>query len=363
MRNIIAILVALVLVAALAVPVAAAVTTNVNVSTGGGSIPIVKCKWEQEPITDLESGDPAHATLGTQINPPLVKGAKKQICYFAVVTDDEDGGAVSQAFADVYHPIGVPAPYNNNTDPRGALFKYEIPFTNMGHGEGAKSALYAADQAHLITYGSGHTYATVLEQLNKGTADLWSGCALIDYEQPCGDYDVNVYAVDNNNNLSEVLHNQFKYVCTAGIEVDFTGIVYGPVNLGIWKQVSGDVCPFVSPAALAGYGQTNLATVRNIGNTWVHVKVMQDDMTFGKDVTGAWNVQFAARMGNNDANKVVYSPGEWVTLPNYLGLSSQDELDFFIKIIKGFGAHNGTITLGSLAEPFTSPAPIINTCP
>jgi len=258
----------------------------------------------------------------------------------------------------VFHPVGVPAPYSTNTAPRGALFKYEIPFANMGHGPGAKDALYVADQAHLITWGPGHTYTSVLEQLNKGTADLWSGCTDIDYEQPCGNYDVNAYAVDNNNNLSAVLHNQFLYVCSAGIEVDFTGIVYGPVNLGNWKQVAGDVCPFVVPAALAGYGQTNLATVRNIGNTWVHVKITQDDMLFGKDVTGAWNVTFAARMGNNDANKVYYDPTVTVTLPNYLALSSQDELDFFIKIIKGFGAHVGTITLGSIAEPFTSPAPL-----
>jgi len=200
----------------------------------------------------------------------------------------------------------------------------------------------------LITFGS-FTLTDVLYELEKGTADLWMGHAEIDYEQPAGKYRVLDYAVDTNNNLSPALFNEFTYIAVCGIEADFTGINFGSVNLGVEKMIPGDTIWNQTPGL-------NNATVRNIGNTWTSVTVKFDDMGFGQDATGAWNVRFDARMGSDNQFYVGnILPYETITLQNALGLSMKDELDLSIKILKGFGEHSGVITLGCVERPFDYP--------
>jgi len=350
-------------------------TTSVTVATGGGMNPIVKCKFEWEldnnitvppdttPIAaanSMESGDKAHAVPGSQFNPPMIKSSVKMLQYFAVVTDEEEGGNVAQVFVDVYHPAGVPAPYSTSSDPRGPLFKYEIPFDMVGHDAAARDKVNAAYNAGLIKFGPAYNITDVIFEMTKGTADLWMGQKEIDYEQPAGNYTVNCYAIDHNSNTSALLQNTFLYVPLAGVEVDFNAINYGSVNLGVHKMIAGDT---IWNTPLAAAPSPNLATVRNIGNTWAHVKITESDLGLGKDGLGRWNVQFDARMGSDDANKVLFDPFVATTLPNVLALSSQDELDLSIKVIKGFSgqSYSGTITIGAVAESFDyRPIPVIN---
>jgi len=338
-------------------------TTTVTIGPGGGDIPVVDLKWEQQPVTvnpDLEDGDPLHAVPGFQILPPMVKCETKTIEYYAVVTDSQDGGNLAQAFADVYHPYGSPEPYGPSViggiDPR-PYFKYEIPFTDLQAAGMTKQAAMAIVQtaydAGLITFASGvvlgpiGTPGTVLYQIDKDMAHLWMGEAEIDYEQPAGMYDVGVFGYDSNNNLSNGLWNQFEYVAVAGIEVDFAQIAFGAVNLGQEKMIPGDVI-WNSPDGV------NNATVRNIGNTWVSVQLVFDDMAFGQDVTGNWNVRFDARMGSDQAYYVGnILPYAETTLQNALGLSTLDELDLSIRVLKGSGTHAGTLTLSAVERAFT----------
>jgi hypothetical protein len=357
MKKILMLAFSLLLALALVAPTAAlAATSQVNVSTGGGSIPAVKCKWEQQPIAvepTMEDADMPHLIPGFQLNPPLVAGAKKMIEYYAVVTDEEDMGNVAQVFADVYHPVGSPEPYGPSVTggvTNAPYFKYEIPYVKLGHSAAEIAMVQAAYDAGLITFGA-YDLADVLYELDKGTADLWRGLAEIDYEQPAGQYDVLVYAVDNNDNLSPVLINQFEYVAVCGIEADFTGINFGSTNLGVEKMIPGDLV-WDDPAGI------NKATVRNIGNTWTSLTVMFDDMGFGQDINGQWNVNFDARMGSDNTYYVGgILPYDTITLGNALALSCKDELDLSIKIIKGFGEHNGEITLGCVIVPFADPVP------
>jgi hypothetical protein len=346
--------------------IVSAVGSEVEVSTGGGEIPVVKCKWEQQPVSvnsNLEDGDSPHAVPGFQINPPLKKCTTKTIEYYAVVTDGEDGGAVDQVFVDVYHPVGSPEPYGLSTE--GGVqdlpyFKYEIPFIDLQGGDypitkaQAQAIVQNAYNKHLIIFNTEFDLSEVLYELEKGTAHLWMGCAEIDYEQPAGKYDVYAFAVDTNNNLSPYLWNQFTYVAISGIEADFTTIDFGSVNLGVEKMIPGDL-EWDIPAG------ENFATVRNIGNTWASLKITFCDMDFGKDVTGNWNVRFDARMGSDDTYYVGdILPYQTVTLENALALSAMDELDLSIKIIKGFGEHSGTITLGSVVRAFNyDPAKVV----
>jgi len=330
--------------------------TAVNV-TSTGIPPVVKCKWEQQPANiepTLEDGDPSHAVPGFQILPPVQACTTKVICYYAVVTDEEDGGNVAQVFADVYHPAGSPEPYGPSK--MGGIqnlpyFKYEIPFTDLGCGDEAEAIVQAAYDAGLITFDTDYDLADVLYELDKCVAHLWMGCAEIDYEQPAGDYRVYDYAIDTNDDFSCPLYNEFLYVPVCGIEADFTSINFGSTNLGVEKMVPGDTIWDCVPGV-------NHATVRNIGNVWAHVKVMFDDMGFGQQIDGTWNVQFDARMGSDNAYyEGNIMPYEWRTLTNALGLSQKDELDLSIKIIKGIGEHNGVITLDCEGEAFSDPVP------
>ena len=378
--------IAVIMLIALLLPASlvSAETTSVTVATGGGATPIVKAKWEAEPIAALESGDPSHLVDGSQLNPPMVKCTTKPINYYAVVTDSEDGGDVEEVFAYVYHPAGAPAPYNyatssNPNDPciTDLGFKYKVVFTKITNQTTAANLINAAAAAHLVTFDPDYDLEEltgVNGEITKGTAKLWKGTEIIDYEQPAGRYTVRTFAVDTNNNYSAPLQNCFEYVAMSGIEADFTGIVYGSVNLNQEKMVAGD---WIWGAGLAGEGQVNKATVRNIGNTWAALTVKQDDMTFGKAGSAAgtacvsssplgsasnWNVNFDVRLGSNNANKQYYDPYVLVTTPNWLGLSTVEELDLSILVKNGNGTHEGTITLGSVIVPFdTSPVNLAGT--
>jgi hypothetical protein len=300
----------------------------------------------------------------------MVKCATKQIEYYAVVTDEEDGGDVYEVFAIVYHPDGSPAPYNASDPYWGPYFKYKVVYEKIGCDQTAIDLVNDAYDAGLITFGPGYDLNEITNgvdgELDKCTAALWRGTEIIDYEQPAGEYQVDVYAVDTNNNPSLVLTNYFDYIAIAGIEIDFDRVVYGSVNLNSTKKIAGDItwdCP-MGPAP-----DPNPATVRNIGNTYTHVRISQSDMGFGKagsapgtaisskneaDMENSnWNVYFGARMGTL-AEWLWYDPNVTVTLDEYLCLSTQDELDFAIRVKNGFDCHDGTMVLTAVEEPFTS---------
>lgn len=359
MKKIIALTLTVLLVLSVVAPaVALAEGTSVDVVSGANP-PIVKCKWEEEPgCPNYESGDPSHLTPGFQINPPLQACTTKEICYYAVVTDPDGVATVDQVFVDVYHPQGSPEPYGPSET--GGIqnleyFKYEVPMVEYLTGDAAEAVVQAASDMGLITWASGYDLAEVLGELDKGTAWIWKGCAEIDYEQPAGDYDVYAYAVDIKDGFSDPLHNQFLYVPTCGIEVDFTAIDFGSTNLGVEKMIAGDTIWDCVPGI-------NHATVRNIGNTWTNVTVTFDDMGFDKDYYGDWNVQFDARMGSdNYYYEGDIMPYETRMLTNALDLSCKDELDFSIKVIKGTGSHSGVITLGCEIYPFDcDPANVVS---
>jgi hypothetical protein len=318
-------------------PVSAAATnvvTSVNMAAGGGGIPTVMAKWETEPgAASLESGDPLHATLGSQFMPPGTFNGAKFLNYYAVVTDEESGGNVLMTYADVYHPDGT--------------FKYQIIFTKMTKADGI-AALNAATPIGLLKLGPGSANAAfVLNELNKETAAVWVGTAEIHYCQMDGNYAVDVRTVDQNQNPSAWLNNTFYYVPVTAAEYDFTAVNYGSVSMSapaVWR--AGDVL-FVS-----GDGKP---TVRNVGNTRLNIIVNQDAMGFGKDVNGVWDVQFDARLGHTSAEPL-YNPLTDHTLLDTLDRSHTDELDFSIHVIKGFGSHTGTMTL-SVFNPDTPAVP------
>jgi len=349
MKKVLGILLAVALTVVLAVPVIA-VTTGVTVETGGGNIPVVKCKWE--------SPDQDTTTAGIQIIPPGVFDGTVQVKYFVVVTDEEDGGDVGQVWVDVSHPDDWLDPQTGKC----GSFKYEVPLTRwVKSTEAIKQTILTqftkADDLGLVTYGinatsgSLYTYSDVWNELDKCTADVWRGNADLTYHQPAGDYKVEAFVIDQSGNQAGPLENCFEYVALSSIEIDFTGVEYGSTSICKEKWISGDT----------EFG-TGGATVRNIGNTDVKLKILQNDMGFGHTigdptsysgskpptkVQSNWNVVFDARLGSNVDMGMYYDPDTTVTLPNKLKLCNTEELDFSIHIKKATAGetHTGTMTI------------------
>jgi len=298
------------------------VTTEVTIASGGGNIPTVKAKWEQDLTPSLEDGDPTHAVAGGQFLPPCSYKGIKTVEYFAVVNDTEDNGDVKIVSADVYHPDGS--------------FKYQIILAPLDRVTGL-AKLDAAQSAGLITFGAGFSFTEVRFEVDKQTAKVWYGKADLDYHQMGGDYKVKVMAIDNNDNPSVPLNNTFNYVPTNCFEIDFTSVNYGSVSISKRKVIAGDT----------NFGTADFPTVRNIGNTDIKIKVKQDDMGFGKDSNNNWNVQYDAKINSSSAS-VYYDPYVETTIPFVLKRCNTDEIDFSILVKKGLGSHSGTMTLSSI---------------
>ena len=75
-----------------------------------------------------------------------------------------------------------------------------------------------------------------------------------------------------------------------------------------------------------------------------------------------WNVYYDAQMGFSALYKAYFTPNYGTTnpalntpvvLPNYLGLSTRDKLDFSIFVFEGSGTHTGNLVLGCQVEPFS----------
>ena len=315
------------------------VATNVDVQGGATNPPIVKCKWEQDLTSSLENGDVSHASNGSQFLPPLAYQGKKVVQYWAVVTDPEGVNTVEQVTVDVYHPTQTP---------ECGSFKYQLILTEVDKVESGIPAYEAARDAGLVTYQQEYTDAEVTEELVKCTAKVYMVEGFLDYHQPAGDYLAIYDAYDGGRWASEEgydLENFFTYIAVCAIEIDFTAVNYGTVEVCNNKWIAGDTV----------FGSTP-ATVRNIGNTDASITLVQDDMGFGYSGIQPnidWNVEFDARLGNDTANEKVYDPHEQVKLPNVLPLCNTEEMDFSIHIKKSTSqVRTGTMTLGCEIAPF-----------
>lgn len=369
LKKLIGVVIALAVAMSLAVPAMAApasVGTTVTINSGTTAAPIVKAKWEQDLTTSLEDGDPSHAVAGSQFLPPLVKGGKKYVQYWAVVTDPDGVGSIANVVVDVFHPAGPPL---------NGAFKYQLILQKVTDPAAALAAYTAARNAHLVKYQGATTPAItdadILFELDKATAAVWMIQGELDYEQPAGDYTAVYDAYDNGNSWASQgtpatnLSNLFTYVGVAGIELDFNSFSYGSVTVSNEKWIAGDT---IWNSPLAAAPSPNPATVRSIGNVLVKITLKNTDMGFGFNTptpttyqgsvapTGTqsnWNVVFDGRMGSNQANAMYFDPNVTVTLPNVLALSSQDELDFSIHVYKSAaGGKSGTMYIGAVIVPF-----------
>lgn len=302
------------------------ITTEVVVAGGSGGTgnhaPVIKCKWEYDIDVEIDVGecdvcdgcinggcvdeevgyffhDACPCIDGLQVLPIL--GSTVKVGYFAVVTDEEGISTIDHVYADVWHPDGE--------------FKYQIelfPLTKIegqdefGHVTDCHDTLVEYNENYFNTMGiydiPGFD-SDVVHELSQDLALVYYGEALISYCQPGGYYTVGVKAHDNFNVWSEYLYNQFWYIPTTAINIDFTKVNYGSAVISRWQWASGD----------QDMNTNAFPTIQNWGNTPVDLYVWQDDMDFSTTINQAgeeeYNVEFDARLGA-DGQITEYDPFE-----------------------------------------------------
>ncbi|MFH1890090.1 MAG: hypothetical protein ABIJ91_00775 [Candidatus Kuenenbacteria bacterium] len=328
------------------------VTTSLTSDVSGGAAPIVKAKWEAntDRYTDYSTEG------GAQFMPSGIKDQNTTIAMCAIVTDPDGLADITTVpgavYADVFYPVNIELGGSHTplTDQSGlgcGKLMQEDSLTELDKQAGIDLFCISVreNNENLPTFNFGYGYDEICGEegeLWKDTAAVYCGEKTISYEDPSGDYIVWAVAQDKNG-LQGTLENHFTYLPMTAFETDFNQIAYGSVRLGTHKIISGD--KFWAPGV-----EGNKASVRNVGNTRLAMKIRQNDMGLGK-TDGLWNVKYDARVGSS-AVYADYFPEVTTQLVDELDLSELNEMDFSIDISKFPPAtgpnYIGTMTLSAV---------------
>ena len=344
------------------------ISTGLTRDTTGGAAPIVKAKWEANgadannvPYTsalDYYRDDAIAASA--QFLPSGKYQVNKKIALCSVVTDPDGLADVTTApgavYGDVFYPVDIALGEHHVALPgQSGLgcgeFMQEDKLTKLSKADSI--ALFCTNvrnnNNNLPTFNTNYSYDEICAQdgeLMKDTAIVYCTTKDLSYEDPSGVYAVWAVAQDQVG-LQGKLVNTFTYLPVTAFETDFTSISYGSVRLATHKIISGDLT----------WDNLNAgrASVRNVGNTRLTMRVWQNDMGFGKTDISNWNVKYDARVGS-DAAYANYVPEQTKTLANSLDLSELNEMDFSIDVSKFPPTHEGdsytgTMTLSAVSAP------------
>ena len=342
-------------------------STGFTRSEAGGEAPIIKAKWEMLPegewneecddcdnITgELKADDSCEE--GAQFWPTGEWGTNKTLYVCAIATDPEGVDDINAVYADIFYPEGIALGPGHDDYGCGEQHGYEIQLQELykAHGIDLFCNKIRNWNNNLPTFNPDYNYEEICAEdgeLQKETARVYCKYTTLKWEDPAGDYRVQVHAVDKAGVDSERLMNYFRYLPLTAFEVDFDHVDYGNVKLNTHKIINGNLT----------WGD-QVPSVRNVGNTRLNMTVWQDDMGLGQTTNGTtwWNVEWDGRVGS-DGQWVVYDPFETVTLDKTLELSQMNEMDFSILINKfpldtgSAGFYSGDMTLGAEYENFLS---------
>jgi len=294
----------------------------------GGSPPVILGIWEQDLSGVLEDGDSIHSYRGAQFLPPCNGEERKTVQFYAMVTDRNGPGLKA---------------VNGEIQQINGSYHETIPLMRVSETDGIGAAEMSG-AANLIHYSIGFSGKDVMTALRNGTASVWKGELTFPSTLNAGIFTVSVTGTDTLDQYSVSLKNSFAYHPVACIEYDFTSVNYGSAGLGTDKWVLGDDV----------FGTGDKPTVRNTGNVPARIRLTQDDMDFGQDMQGAWNVKYNARMGTSD-NTSLYSPGDNVLISEVVSQGSIEPMDFSIQVFRGTGSHAGSMILGYDSLPSEQP--------
>lgn len=332
------------------------VSTGLVRDEGSGESPIVKAKWEAN--VDRYTDDSTAA--GAQFDPTGIYQGNRRISICAIVNDPDGLADINKVYADVYYPTGIAVgtshvklPTQNGSTGAGCgVLMQEDELIRLSKADGIDLFCnkVRTSNSNLPVFNTSpiqYDYDEICAadgELQKETAAVYCAEKEISYEDPSGDYRTLIMAQDKWGK-DGTLQNFFQYLPLTAFETDFDKVDYGVVKLNTHKIINGDL----TWNAMNG----GKASVRNVGNTRLSMKVIQNDMGLGKTAT-AWNVQYDGRVGSGAAF-VNYSPEVNTKLNGELDLSELDEMDFSIDIYKfppehGSDVYTGTMTLSAVSE-------------
>ncbi len=361
------------------------ITTGMTFVDGGGTAPVVEAKWEMDaPYTSYLGTDYDMVKAGAQFAAPGVWGQAMNYSVCAIVSDangvDED---IAEVNARIYYPEIPMHTYTYNWA-TGAYTQTEDPDNPTG-GCGAfieKNTLKKITDetvaynlfCNKIKNGNFNLptknakYATLADMYNaicgeegllkKDQARVYCDNKYLIWEDPAGNYSVDVTAVDKGGKISEILNNTFTYLENQGFEADFSNVAYGEVLYNTHKIIPGDKQWEPSSSIKP--------TVRNTGNVRLTMGVAQDDMGLCKNA-GLTHVSFDARLGSgsgyNNYNPFKYVTDQttqptytWLTKSEVLDLSEVEEMDFSIKLLNrpydGASTYMGNLWLSAKKAAF-----------
>lgn len=329
------------------------VSTSLTRDEGSGANPIVKAKWEAN--ADRYTDD--STTAGAQFMPTGVYQSNKTISICAVVTDPDGLADINKVYADVFYPVDIAvgtshvklADQNGSTGAGCGVLMQEDSLARLAKADGIDlfCSKVRTNNYNLPTFNEGYSYDEICAadgELQKETAAVYCASKNLSYEDPSGDYRTLILAQDKWGR-DGTLQNFFKYLPLTAFETDFNQVNYGTVKLNTHKIINGDLT-----WDTINQGKSS---VRNVGNTRLAMKVVQDDMGLGM-TDSKYNVQYDGRVGS-DATFVNYAPYVNKQLNGELDLSELDEMDFSIEIYKfppesGSPSYTGTMTLSAISR-------------
>ena len=294
------------------------------------SAPVVKAIWEmQGPLASLLGTDD-YSDTGAQFLPSGQYQVSKNIGICAVVSDSQGVSDIDSVSGKISYPM-----INISIDPESAKkacgqeVGTQLLMTQLAKEDGLNLFCNTIqnNNNNLPAFYDFYTFNELCGtdgELAKETAYVYCADGNLAYDDPSGDYKVEIFAKDKTNTVGNVLENYFDYLELTAYEVDFNTINYGNVNLNSEKTIDGDLI-WNDPKG------ENQATVRNVGNTRLQMSVVQNDMGLGK-TDDIWNIRYSAKVGTNDVWKN-YWPEEVTLLDDPLDLSGTAEMNFSIKVL------------------------------
>lgn len=306
--------------------------TGLTVDNGGEFQPIILAEWVMNSATNTDeqyAGSDDSDITGAQFLPSGQMDVSKDIVVCALVTDNNGAADTDGVYAKIYYPENISLALSRRSEGGcGKIYGEEFSLELLSQNEGNELFCNKLKNSNnnLPIFNANKSFDSICtpnEESALLTAKIYCANKKLAYDDPAGDYKVEIYAQDKSSNTGLTFTSTFKYLELTAFAIDFNNINYGSVQLNTPKIIEGNL-DWEDLAAASP------ATIRNVGNTRMQLFVKQNDFGLGKTAYG-WNVNYQARIGSNAAF-VFYPPEKITMIGQTMDLAEVNALDFGIEV-------------------------------
>ncbi len=327
------------------------VDQTATIDSGSGDPPVIYYGWVLPDEDSYESGTNLYPALSDQRND----------IYACVVAGDPQGrDDINNIYVDVFHPDGtgdllpcVPSANNKcdyTGDPfdRETLFKYQVHATRLDPSDPVDMAVIEDCKTDALSAGLITQSDYNLINYNIFSQPEWYMYLVylpMLYHQPSGWYPIEAWGTDTSSGVSDVLVNQFEWISTVAMEIDFfDGLNYGVLQPGVYKVIQGDY------DMVDGDGQP---TVKNEGNERIQIAVQSTVLTgdaHGKDIDD-FDVKWDPMEIGGGHGHDYFGPDYQLTLIDPMELCQTEKIDFSAHADQGLPSdvYHGTLEIWTSA--------------